>query len=407
MNSWIIQGNPDTFDLDTYLSRYRDIRWTVGQKYFKDMMNIGDEVYIWRSAGSKHAIAGIVAFGHLTSKAEEMVEDDFSNGLWVTPPDNSKMLRVNINIEKVSLDSKAVVQRAWMMNDPILHDHLILKFASQTTYKLSDIEALRINRLIMNTGRDWNSIESLAGLWAYAMTMGKEISKLPDSPVAEIALTIGRAVPGVYNKVMNFRALDPTDSRMGLTAGSKIDKETWDTYFDTGSNSLDIKRIEADYRKYWLHTPAPSVQKVTYTDFGDAPNDDPKALQMFAAHVRKGQPSFRKNLLKAYGEKCVITGYCPADVLEAVHIVDHAISGINKMDNGLLLRADLHSLFDANLLMIDPTDYSVWLEPSLKETPYWELNGRILTPRVDGNQPSKEYLEHRWKESTQYTGRGS
>ena len=48
-----------------------------------------------------------------------------------------------------------------------------------------------------------NEAESIAGLWAYAKTYGKEVSRLPGSPVADGALRIGRAVTGVYNKVMN------------------------------------------------------------------------------------------------------------------------------------------------------------------------------------------------------------
>jgi hypothetical protein len=45
--------------------------------------------------------------------------------------------------------------------------------------------------------------------------------------VVEVALTIGRAVGGVYNKVMKFRALDESDPRKDLIAGSKIDREIW------------------------------------------------------------------------------------------------------------------------------------------------------------------------------------
>jgi hypothetical protein len=82
-------------------------------------------------------------------------------------------------------------------------------------------------------------------------------------------------------------------------------------------------------------TPPPPV----YEYYGDAPND----LQTFAAHVRKGQPAFRKNLLAAYGERCVVTGSGPKQVLEAVHILSHAGSGINELDNGLLMRADIHT----------------------------------------------------------------
>src|SRR5262245_48595352 len=67
--------------------------------------------------------------------------------------------------------------------------------------------------------QDWSRDETVAGLWACAKTLGTPISRLPGSPVAVVAQLIGRAVPGVYNKVMNFRSIDPRDSRAGL-AGS-------------------------------------------------------------------------------------------------------------------------------------------------------------------------------------------
>ena len=98
---------------------------------------------------------------------------------------------------------------------------------------------------------------------------------------------------------------------------------------------------------------------ISYSDFGDAPNDNPSELQTFSKKVRRGQAEFRSNLLGAYGSKCVITGEGPEEVLEAVHIVPHSVSGINELDNGLLMRADLHHLFDDGLLTINPISKTV------------------------------------------------
>jgi hypothetical protein len=60
----------------------------------------------------------------------------------------------------------------------------------------------------------------VAGLWAYTQTYGQQVSRLPGSPVAEVALVVGRAISGVYNKVMNFRAIDPRDERAGMSGAS-------------------------------------------------------------------------------------------------------------------------------------------------------------------------------------------
>lgn len=136
--------------------------------------------------------------------------------------------------------------------------------------------------------------------------------------------------------------------------------------------------------------------KITYKDFGDAPNDDPNELQQFAARVRRGQPKFRENLLRAYGGQCSISGHGPIQVLEAVHIEPHAKTGINELENGLLMRCDLHSLFDADLLRINPDLLCVSIDRSLEKTPYWEFHGKPLRVKVDGTSIGTKYLEQRW-----------
>ncbi|MCA1790422.1 MAG: HNH endonuclease [Thioalkalivibrio sp.] len=137
--------------------------------------------------------------------------------------------------------------------------------------------------------------------------------------------------------------------------------------------------------------------KPHYHDFGEAPDDDPARLALFARRVRRGQPRFRKKLLGLYGGRCAVSGWGPESVLEAAHILLHARSGLNRSENGILLRADLHSLFDDGLLKIDPSTLSIVLHPSLRDGPYAALNGTTLRPRVDASQPSREYLRERWE----------
>jgi hypothetical protein len=134
-----------------------------------------------------------------------------------------------------------------------------------------------------------------------------------------------------------------------------------------------------------------------YRDFGEAPNDDPTQLSRFARRVRAGQAKFRENLLLLYGNGCAISGWGPDEVLEAAHIDLHANGGINHSSNGILLRSDLHTLFDCGFLRIHPESLQVVLDARLRQTSYWELNGRELRPRVDGSMPNREYLWARWR----------
>ncbi|WP_225616683.1 HNH endonuclease [Variovorax sp. 38R] len=70
---------------------------------------------------------------------------------------------------------------------------------------------------------------------------------------------------------------------------------------------------------------------------------------------RRGQPKFRKDLIKAYDGKCAVTGCEIEAVLEAAHIIPYMDGDTNHVVNGLLLRADVHTLFDLGLLKIDAT----------------------------------------------------
>ncbi len=145
-------------------------------------------------------------------------------------------------------------------------------------------------------------------------------------------------------------------------------------------------------------TPGPDVMADDQLEdlVEDAARNDPARWQQVARRIRQGQPMFRKELLYSYAQACAVSGHGPEEVLEAAHIRPHAVSGLNASTNGLLLRADLHTLFDDELLRIHPDTLTVWIHPTLAGTPYWELNGRPLRQRTDGKSPNREALRERW-----------
>ena len=94
---------------------------------------------------------------------------------------------------------------------------------------------------------------------------------------------------------------------------------------------------------------------------------------------RKGQPQFRTDLLAAYNYRCAITGCDAQEALEAAHIKPYCETGNNNITNGLLLRADIHTLFDLNLIAIEPVNYKIYLAPSLKSSSYYnDINDKYL-----------------------------
>ncbi|KUF38884.1 hypothetical protein AS359_08380 [Comamonas kerstersii] len=108
---------------------------------------------------------------------------------------------------------------------------------------------------------------------------------------------------------------------------------------------------------------------------------------------RRGQNKFRKALLSAYKNCCVVTACRVESLLEAAHITPHAEHTDYRVSNGLLLRADIHTLFDLNLLCIDES-YTILVSPLLKYSEYWKYNGNKMLRFPDSlvDQPNRDAL---------------
>ena len=115
---------------------------------------------------------------------------------------------------------------------------------------------------------------------------------------------------------------------------------------------------------------------------------------------RRGQKPFRNALIAAYGGQCAITRCSILDVLEAAHIYPYRGPDTNKVANGLLLRSDVHTLFDCGLVAIDSETMTVLVAPHLKDSEYGVLHGaHVHIPQNPAEQPSAEALEMHRKAS--------
>lgn len=108
--------------------------------------------------------------------------------------------------------------------------------------------------------------------------------------------------------------------------------------------------------------------------------------------IRRGQAVFRQQLLNAYG-CCAMSGSTVIETLEAAHIVPYQGPGTNHPSNGLLLRADLHTLFDLGLLAVDPYALTVLVATQLNGTEYEALRGQPLYINCVSVSPSREALQ--------------
>jgi putative restriction endonuclease len=121
--------------------------------------------------------------------------------------------------------------------------------------------------------------------------------------------------------------------------------------------------------------------------------EDARRRTVGAIIRRQGQPAFRKALLRAYSGRCAFTNCEVAEVLEAAHIVPYQGPQTNHVSNGLLLRADLHTMFDLGLVAIDPDLKRILIVPALQQTNYGKLNNHPLRlPALHADHPSEEAL---------------
>ena len=120
---------------------------------------------------------------------------------------------------------------------------------------------------------------------------------------------------------------------------------------------------------------------------------------------RRGQKEFREKLLDVYKQRCVVTGCNAQSALEAAHITPYCGMSSNHVSNGLLLRADIHTLFDLNLIGINPKTMTVHIGTTLRGTTYESLEGGLIIVPFDINAgPSAEALTERWNSFQQCEG---
>jgi hypothetical protein len=117
--------------------------------------------------------------------------------------------------------------------------------------------------------------------------------------------------------------------------------------------------------------------------------------RILAAIVRRhGQPAFRRQLLQAYAGQCAISGCNVEAALDAAHIVPYKGPETNHSANGLLLRTDLHTLFDLGLVAVNTETMRVLIAPSLAGTCYQQYRGkRLCLPSDPVSHPSREALD--------------
>lgn len=143
------------------------------------------------------------------------------------------------------------------------------------------------------------------------------------------------------------------------------------------------------------------VQSVTW-DIEDAA----RYGAAYLTQARLGQGAFRVLVTEAYDRRCAITGERTLPVLEAAHIRPYSEEGPHRVSNGLLLRSDLHTLFDRGYLTVTDA-LRVEVSPRIREEfqngrEYYRHHGQALVVMPDSvdERPSRDFL--RWHNENRF-----
>ena len=123
---------------------------------------------------------------------------------------------------------------------------------------------------------------------------------------------------------------------------------------------------------------------------------------------RLGQGGFRIIVTEAYQRRCAITGEKTLPVLNASHIKPYSKEGPHSINNGMLLRQDIHTLFDRGYITINE-NHVIEVSRRIKEDygngrEYYSYHGKLVTilPERKDDKPAKEFL--RWHNEHIYAG---
>jgi putative restriction endonuclease len=115
--------------------------------------------------------------------------------------------------------------------------------------------------------------------------------------------------------------------------------------------------------------------------------------------VRIGQGAFKISIIDAYNKRCSISGERTMPVLDAAHIKPYSEAGPNFIKNGLLLRSDIHKLFDSGYITIT-NDHRIEVSKKIKEEfengrEYYQFHGKEFSvlPSRNEDKPLAEYVE--------------
>jgi putative restriction endonuclease len=172
-----------------------------------------------------------------------------------------------------------------------------------------------------------------------------------------------------------------------------VQGKTYDSEKDYGKDLWGkIEGLLAKYRLFDLHKELESQFVIEESQTGRYGSE-------VLTRVRLGQGAFRVLITDSYQRKCAISGERTLPVLEAAHIKPYEKSGPHLISNGMLLRSDIHTLFDKGYLTIT-NQYKIEVSPKIKEEfengrEYYKFHGKdlLILPHREIDKPSLQFID--------------
>lgn len=231
-------------------------------------------------------------------------------------------------------------------------------------------------------------LAAISGVWARAAQLPEPLRTLVGEH--ERLVTAGVPISGECEQVV---------SRIQRAASAAWPQET-----DALSDPLEVLASHLALNIGPL--PAPAERPMSAPAFAFEGGFDLAAAAGMPERVRReiiqrrGQRSFRQALMMAYGRSCQVTEYTGEPALETAHIYPYSEGGeyTNDPRNGLLLRADIHVLFDLGLVKVAPESLIVRIMAPLAGSSYAAFDGTVLRTGAV-LQPSNEALARKWQQA--------
>jgi putative restriction endonuclease len=216
-----------------------------------------------------------------------------------------------------------------------------------------------------------------------------------------------------YRKRSSSTLADPLNCLV-LRDAMFLPNESWITWGrdkSWSSNIVAFKRYDLDQYPgtlldRLLRTTSTHAIRETAPPYQVRPTGS-RATALREVLIREGQGTFRARLLQLYDQRCAITQERSLPVLEAAHIQPYQGPESNHVQNGILLRADFHRLYDTGYLTVTP-DYALEVSRRLHDdfdngAYYYGLRGqRVRIPDLPEHQPSRSAL--RWHNDNTFLG---